>query len=148
MILPRLRAQDALEVEGTISGDRGSAALRQVQTGTACTNRRGSAVFVMPALLAGLFGYSVSIVSYHPRVDRIGEESDGSGGNSVRALRWLKGLNVRGSLSMHVRFAGILGMNANRRIIQKFPHWRGVRLATKVQRKLFGSGNAGLGLFG
>jgi hypothetical protein len=103
MVPPRLRAQDALEVEGTISGDRGSAALRQVQTGTACTNRRGSAVFVMPALLAGLFGYSVSIVSYHSRVDKIGEESGGSGGNSVRALRWLKGLNVRGSLSMHLR---------------------------------------------
>jgi hypothetical protein len=74
MILPRLRAQDALEVEGTISGDRGSAALRQVQTGTACTNRRGSAVFVMPALLAGLFGYSVSIVSYHPSSVRLKRE--------------------------------------------------------------------------
>ena len=147
MVPPRLRAQDALEVEGTISGDRGSAALRQVQTGTACTNRRGSAVFVMPALLVSL-AYSVSIVSYHSRVDKIGEESGGSGGNSVRALRWLKGLNVRGSLSMPPAFAGILGMDANRRIIQKFPHWRGVRLATKVQRHLFGSGYAGLGLFG
>jgi hypothetical protein len=44
MVPPRLRAQDALEVDGTISGDRGSAALRQVQSGTAGTDRRGSAL--------------------------------------------------------------------------------------------------------
>jgi hypothetical protein len=37
-------------------------------------------------------------------------------------------------------------MDGNWRIIQKFPHCREICVATKVQRNLFGSGYAGLGV--
>ena len=97
MVPPRLRTQDALEVECTIRGDRASAALRQVQSGTACTERTGS---VVPNVMrdASVCGWSLLATRQVPpfqqrrRPNHDAQRPSSPGGNRRRSrllpLRW------------------------------------------------------------